>query len=266
MRQCGLGVGGDVLPWYLGRARRLHAEERADLVHGLRGLVDQPAVAQDEDLLTREEREQVLQLLPVAAKPHVVPEAGPARRDPALLLAAGADEVGDGLQAGRPQVSPVGVGAFHRIAHDHDEPGVRERVADPAHRGPVVQVQRRRLALQRPGRGRGEQGLVIAAAPDVLPVGQRVPRPAALGRRRPVGEEELRLLDGRHIQTRVSGQRGVQGRGAGLGSADDQEVGHRHGGLQGGTRGSTLSTRIVGYYPNASRYPKGHHPSLRYQQ
>jgi hypothetical protein len=102
VRQCGLGVGGDVLPWYLGQHTDRHAEERADLIQGMRGLVDQPAVAQYKDLLPREERKQVLQLLPVAAEPQVVPEAGPAGRDPALLLAAGADKVGDGLQAGRP--------------------------------------------------------------------------------------------------------------------------------------------------------------------
>ncbi len=226
-----LRVGRDVLPRDLGQQARRHAEERADLVQGLRGLVDQPPVAKDQDLLAGEQGEQVLELLAVAAKPGVVPEAGPARGDPALLLIAGPDEIGDRLQARRPQVSPVGMGAFDWVADDHDQPGRRDRVADPAHRGPVVQVERRRLAPQRPGGSRGEQGLVVRPPPDVLPVGQRVPR-AALGRGRPVGQEELGLLDGRHVERGVFGQRGVQGGGTGLGGADDQEVGHRHGGLQ----------------------------------
>src|SRR5580658_7900491 len=97
VRQRRFGVGGDVVPRHLRQHARLHAEERADPVQGLRGLVDQPPVAQDQDLLAREEREQVLELLAVAAEPGVVPEAGPARGDPALLLAAGPDEVGDRL-------------------------------------------------------------------------------------------------------------------------------------------------------------------------
>src|SRR5579859_1219855 len=103
------------------------------------------------------------------------------------------------------------------------------------------------------GRSRGEQRLVVRPAPDVLPVGQRVPG-AALGRGRPVGQEELRLLDGGHVEPGVFGQRGVQGRGAGLGGADDQEVGHRHGASRGSSV-SIFSIRIVGYYLHGYRYP-----------
>src|SRR6202043_3279009 len=109
-----------------------------------------------------------------AAEPGVVPEAGPARGDPALLLAAGRDEVRHRLQARRPQVGPVRMGTLYWVADDHDQPGLRERVADPAHRGPVVQVERGRLAAQGPGQSRGEQRLVVRPAPDVLPVGERV--------------------------------------------------------------------------------------------
>ena len=227
-----LRVGGDVLPRYLGQHARLDPEEGADPVQGLRGFVDHQPVAQHEDLLAREEREQVLELLAVPAQPGVVPEAGPAGRDPAVLLAARPDEVTDRLQARRPQVSPVGVGPLHRIAHDHDQPGLGQRLADPAHRGPVVQVERRRLAAQRAGRGRVEQRLVLRPAPDVLPVSERVPG-SALGRRRAVGEEELGLLDRRHEEPRVPGERGVQRRGARLRGTDHQEVRHRHQGLQG---------------------------------
>jgi len=90
------------VPRHLRQHARRHAEERADLVQGLRGLVDQPAVTQDQHLLTREQREQVLQLLAVTAEAGVVPEAGPARGAPALLLGAGPDEVVHRLQARRP--------------------------------------------------------------------------------------------------------------------------------------------------------------------
>ena len=85
------------MPRYLGHDPLLDAEEGEDLVQGLVGLVDQPPVAQDEDLLAREEREQVVKLLAVTAQPGVVPEAGPPGRDPAFLLAAGPDEVADRL-------------------------------------------------------------------------------------------------------------------------------------------------------------------------
>ena len=66
--------------------------------------------------------------------------------------------------------------------------------ADPPVRLGVAQVQRRRLAGERPGRRAGEQPLVRAAVPDVAPVGLVVAG-AAAARGRAVGEEELRLLD-----------------------------------------------------------------------
>ena len=232
MRQRGFGVGRDVVPRYLGQHPLLDAKEGADLIQGLLGLVDQQPVAQDEDLLAREEREQVLKLLAVTAQPGVVPETGPPGRDPALLFAAGPDEVTERLQARRPQVRPVGVGPLHRIAHDHDQPGVGQRRADPAHRGAVIQVERGGLTAQGPSRSRVEQRLVIRPAPDVLPVGECVSGPA-LGRRRPVGEKELRLLDRRHVQARVTGERRMQRRGPRLRGTDHQEVGHSHGASSG---------------------------------
>jgi hypothetical protein len=85
VREGGFGVGGDVLPGYPGQDPLGDAEERAGPVQGLRGLVDQPPVADDEHLLARDKREQVLQLLAVTAEPGVMPEAGPARGDPARL-------------------------------------------------------------------------------------------------------------------------------------------------------------------------------------
>jgi len=133
------------VPRYLGEHPRLDAEESADPVQGLRGLIDEQPVADDQDLIAREEREEVLELLSVTAEPGVVPEAGPAGLDPALFLAAGPDEVADRLQARRPQVGPVGVRPFHRVADDHDQPGAGQRVMDPAHGGAVVQIERGRL-------------------------------------------------------------------------------------------------------------------------
>ena len=228
MRQRGIRVGGDVLSRYLGQHALGDPEKRADLVESLRRLIHQQPVADDQDLLAREQRVQVLELLAVAAEADVVPEAGPARGDPAVLLATGPDEVADRLEARRPQMRPVRVRPFDRIAHDHDQPGAGNRLTYPAHRGPVVQVQRRRLAPERAGRSRVEQGLVIRPAPYLLAVGQRVPR-AAPGRRRSVGEEELRLLDRGQVKARVTGQRDMQRRGARLRGTDHQEVGQGHG-------------------------------------
>jgi len=225
--QRALRVRGDVLPGDLGQQPGLDAEEGADLVEGGGGLVDQQPVPQDKHLLAREQRERVLELLAVPAEPLVVPEGRPAGRDPLLLLGAGADEVADRLQAGRPQVGPVGVRALDRVADDHDELHGRDRLPDPCHRGRFVEVQRRALAAERSGRGGVEERLVPVALPDVLAVGERVTG-AALGRRWPVGQEELRFLDRRQEQARMPAERGVQRGGPRLGNPGHQEVGQRH--------------------------------------
>jgi hypothetical protein len=225
--QRALRVRGHVLPGYLGQQPGLDPEEGADPVEGRGRLVDQQPVADDQHLLAREERERVRELLAVPAEPLVVPERRPAGRDPLLLLGAGADEIADRLQAGRPQVGPVGVRALDRVAEDHDELHGRDRRPDPGHRGRVVQVERRGLAAERPGRGGVEERLVPVALPDVLAVGERVAR-AAPGRRRAVGEEELRFLDRRQEQAGVPGERSVQRGGPRLGNPGHQEVGQRH--------------------------------------
>ena len=227
MGQRALRVRGDVLPGDLGQQPGLDAEEGADLVEGGGRLVDQQPVPQDQHLLAREQRERVRELLAVPAEPLVVPEGRPAGRDPLLLLGAGADEVADRLQAGRPQVGPVGVRALDRVAEDHDELHGRDRLPDPRHRGRVVEVQGRGLAAERSGRGGVEQRLVPVPLPDVLAVGERVTR-AALGRRRAVGEEELRFLDRRQEQAGMPGERGVQRGGPRLGNPGHQEVRQRH--------------------------------------
>jgi len=222
-----LRVRGDVLPRDRGEQPGLDPEERADLVEGGGRLVDQQPVTQDQHLLAREQRERVRELLAVAAEPLVVPEGRPAGRDPLLLLGAGADEVADRLQPGRPQVGPVGVRALDRVAEDHDELDGRDRLPDPRHRGPLVEVEGRGLAGHRSGRGGVEQRLVPVPLPDVLAVGERVTR-AALGRGRAVGEEELRLLDRRQEQAGVAGERRVQRRGPRFGNAGYREVRQRH--------------------------------------
>ena len=171
----------------------------------------------------------MVELLGVPAQPGVVPERCPARRHAGILLGAGAHEVADRLQPGRPQVGPVGVGALDRVAQDHDHLGVRDQLADAALRGTVIEIKRCRLTARGTGRGAGEQRLVVRPPPDMLAVGLYVARPAAAGRRRPVGEEELGLLDRRHEQARMRGQGSMQRRGARLGGADDEEVRQGHG-------------------------------------
>jgi hypothetical protein len=127
------------------------------------------------------------------------------------------------------------VGPLDRVAQDHDHLGVRDQLADAALRGAVIQIKRCRLAAQGAGRGAGEQRLVVRPPPDVLAVGLHVAGPAPAGRRRPVGEEELGLLDRRHEQARMRGQGGMQRRGARLGRANDQEIRQGHGETSSGT-------------------------------
>ena len=222
-------VRGDVLPRHLGDDPPAHAEEIADLVERRRRCVQQRAVAQDAHLLPGEPQEQVLQLLGVAAEPRVVPERGPPGRGPGVLLGAGADEVADRFQPGRPQVGPVRMRPLDRVPQDHDHLDPRDQLADAALRVAVIKIEGRRLAAQGARRGAREQRLVVGAPPHVLPVGLHVARPAAAVRRRPVGEEELRFLDGRQVQARVSGQRGMECGGACLGSTDHQEIRQGHG-------------------------------------
>jgi hypothetical protein len=184
----------DVLPRHLRHHPLLDPEEAEDPAQGPGRGVDQLAVAEDQHLLARDHREQEFQLLPIPAQPGVMPERGPAGADAPWFLGAGLDEVPDRFQPGRPQVGPVGVGPFHRIAQHRNQLRVRDRGPDAPHRVPVVQVQRRRLTPQRPRRGRVEQRLVIRPPPHVLAVGERVAGSAAR-RRRPLTEEEFRLFD-----------------------------------------------------------------------
>ncbi len=219
---------GHVLPRQLGQQPRPDAEERAGLVERPGRLGDQGAVAEHQDLLAREHRVQVLQLPAVHAQPRVVPEVRPARGHPAILRGAGGDKVRDRVQAGRPQMGPVGVRSLDRITQHDDESRVRDERPDPPLRGLAVEVERRGFAGQRAGWRSREQAFVVSPAPDVLAVGLRVAGPA-LGRRRPVSEEELRLLDRGQVQVRVPGQRGMQGGGARLGCTRHEEIRQRHG-------------------------------------
>jgi hypothetical protein len=222
-----LRVRGDVFPGDFGDHPGMDSEEGTDPPQRGGRLVDEPPVADHQQLLAREQRERVVKLRAIFAERGVVAEAGPPGGDPALFLGARLDEVADRLKPGRPQVRPVGVRPLDRIPQDHDELRRRDEVPDAPQRRPVVEVQRRRFAAQRTGRGRLEQCLVPVPLPDVLPVGERVPG-AAAGRRRAVGEEELRFLDRRHEQARMPGQRRVQGCRPRLRNPGHQEVGQCH--------------------------------------
>src|ERR1035438_7604669 len=97
-----LRVSGDILPRHLGDNPLRNAKEGADGVQRLGWRVDQRPVPEHQDVLPREQRVQLLQLLAVPAEPGVVPELGPASGDPAVFVRAGRDEVIDGVEPGRP--------------------------------------------------------------------------------------------------------------------------------------------------------------------
>ncbi len=241
-----LRVGGHVLARHLRDDPRPHAQEGADLVERQRRRVDQVPVAQDEDLLPREQPEQPLQLLAIPAEAGVMPERRPARRDPAVFGRARGREVPDGIQPGRPQVRPVGVRPLDRVTQHGDHPGARDQCVDPLLRPAVVQVEGSRLAAQRAGRRGGEQRLVVVPPPDVLPVGLHIAGAAAPWRRA-VGEEVLRLLDRGHEQRGMPGQGHMQRGGAGLGGTDRKEIWQGHeGDLLGATRYPTISVNLIG--------------------
>ena len=235
---------GDVLPRDLGDKPLFHAQEIEDAVEGGCGLIHQLAVPDNEDLLTGEHREDVLELLAVPPEADVVPERGPARGDAALLLPARLDEVADWLKPGRPEMRPVRMGALDRIPDDRDELGVRDQIPDSAHGIGVVHVQRGRLAAQRSVRSGIEERLVVLPLPHVLTVGQRVTG-AAPGGWRPVTEEELWLLDLRHVERRMTGEGCVQRRGTRLRRTDHQEVWQCHGASSAGKTPSGHGFRIM---------------------
>src|SRR5262249_5656289 len=95
--------------------------------------------------------------------------------------------------------------------------------------GPALPVRRLVTTGSTSPTGCAAQRLVLIPPPDVLPVGLHVTGAAAASGGRPVGEEELRLLDGRHEQAGVGGQGRVQGRGPRLRGANDEEVRQGHG-------------------------------------
>ena len=116
-----------------------------------------------------------------------------------------------------------------RVPQDHDHLDPQDQLADAALRVAVIKIEGRRLAAQGARRGAREQRLVVGAPPHVLPVGLHVARPAAAVRRRPIGEEELRFLDGRQVEAWVGGQGGMECGGPGLGGTDHQEIWPGHG-------------------------------------
>ena len=251
-------MGGHVLARHLRDDPGPHAQEGADRVERQPRRVDQVPVAQDEDLLPREQPEQPLKLLAIPAEAGVMPERRPARRDPALLGRARGREVPDGIQPGGPQVRPVGVRPLDRITQDRDHPGARDQRMDPLLRPAVVQVEGGRLAAQRAGRRGVEQRLIVLPPPYVLAVGLHVAGPAATPRRWAVGEEELGFLDRGHEQPGMPGQGRVQGGGASLGGADHEEIWPGHGGdLLSTDENPSIPINLIVLDPGGQRSSRG---------
>jgi hypothetical protein len=225
-------VGGHVLARDRVEDPRPHAEEVADPVQGGYRLRAKLPVANDEHLVTWEQGVQMLELLAVPAQVEIAPEGRPARGGAPRFGGARRHRVADRLQAGRPQMRPVGVRPLDRIAEYGDHASLRNQLLDTALSVTVVQVERGALAAQA-AKGSGvEQRLVVRAPPDVFPIGLRVAGAAAAGWRA-VRKEELGLFDARHEQVRMAVEPRVQGRGARLRHPDDQEVRQRHRALPG---------------------------------
>ena len=176
------------------------------------------------------------QLATVEPGLEVAPERGPAGRPAALLLGTGGREIVDRLQTVGPQMGPVGVGPVHRIAQDHDDPGLGNGLVDPlAWRG-VGQVERGRLAPQGAGSGGVEEPLVVVAPPDPLPVA------VGVARVRP-GSEAARRTGRTWAPSPATGRAGGDGPG-------------RHGGRWCPALGAPMtkkSGRATG--PSAGRWP-----------
>src|ERR1700722_3644217 len=154
-----LRMGGDVFAGYVVDHALADAEETADPVEGGRRILHEVAVAEDQHLLARENRVQMLHLLSVQAEALVVPELRPARGDPLVLGRAGPDKVVDRIQAGRPQERPVRMCALDWVTEDDDEPGLRDELSDASLSVVTVEVEGRRLAAQRALRRGGKEFL-----------------------------------------------------------------------------------------------------------
>jgi hypothetical protein len=103
----------------------LDAEERAHLVHGRAGLVDEVAIAHDQHVFAGHVVVEVPELLAVQTEVAVAPEGCPAGVDALLLEGERRLEVRHRLQAVGPQVHPVGVRTVDRVAHDGDQAHAR---------------------------------------------------------------------------------------------------------------------------------------------
>ena len=225
------------------RPGRRDPEELARPVDRPARVVDDVAVAEDEHPLGVD--------VAVAGGPaarrtcpssRVAPERRPARRDPLVLLArtpprspppargrrtTGASSCCRRGRSGRGPRRPAGRRGGPRRCGGGRR-GSRGRTAC-SRRARTWPARRRRAARSR------------SAAPDPLLLGVLVAGPAPGGRRGVVAHPVLRFLGLRHEDVRVLRQRGVQGRGAGLGRAHDEEVRCR-GSSHGSSRGQIYRT------------------------
>jgi hypothetical protein len=204
-----------------------YPEEAADSIECVLRGVDELAVPEHVHLFSGEVGEEVLELFAVSAEALVLPKWGPTIGGSPLLGVAGAEEIRLRLEAVTPEVGPVGIGAVDWVTDDGDELGVRCGGGYATVSIEAPQVEGAALTLERPSWGRGEQPLIVIAAPHPF-TGTMSITGAALASRPAFAKKELRLLDGAHVQLRVTGQGHVQRGRASLRRADDKKFRQGH--------------------------------------
>ena len=231
----GVDVAAGVVPRDGGDLARADAEEAAGPVDGGRRVVDDVAVAQHQDPLGVDVLVQVVELLAVQPELAVAPERRPAR--PAPARPAGRTP----SRSRRPARARRTTGAS-----SSSRPG-------RSGRGPPRSGVRRAAPRRSGGARRGSTGRTACSRRGPRRVGRRAnrrrtrrarqihscwecasPGPRQAGGGAPSQSQYFGSFGSGHEDLGVLRQRRVQGRGAGLRGADDQEVGLRwsdHGSL-----------------------------------
>ena len=206
------------------------------------------AVAQHEDLLRGHPVEEVGELLAVPAHPAVVPERGPAGRDPLLLER----QVPRRSPRSAPGRRPRGASSWSTPGRSgRGPPRSAWRQARPRQSAGGRRARTDRTACSRSGPSRrgagGEQLLVVRPAATPTPAGcARHPvRSRRAAARRRTGSTSA-PSDWSSEDLRMAGQCGVQRAGARLGCSDEQgvrsEIPSDHAGMLARLRGSSPPT------------------------